>query len=306
MSTEPVHTREGPLDELQLERLALGELTSTQEAALRQRCVAVGMDLDARIAELRSSNEQILAGHPPSRAAAVIERRLGERRAQRRSSWWTIGSIGSAVVATAVVLLIIRSQGDGLGELDGIGGREGPAEIQGGASDSASLGDSAGVVRLKGAQSRLVIHRQAEGSDDGAELLREGQAVFAGDVLQVSYVAAGASLGVIVSIDGRGVTTLHEPSPQTAEGATKLDQGGAIPLTSAYELDDAPAFERFFFVTGEDATLTAEIVMSAARSLARTPYKARGEPLILPAQLDQRSFLLIKKEGRGAGGGGRQ
>jgi hypothetical protein len=67
-------------------------------------------------------------------------------------------------------------------------------------------------------------------------------------VLQVSYVALGRPYGVIFSIDGAGVVTLHHPT--SAEGEQALvDLDGAVPLPSAYELDDAPRFEKFFFVT---------------------------------------------------------
>lgn len=65
----------------------------------------------------------------------------------------------------------------------------------------------------------------------------------------MSYVAAGRAHGVIVSIDGRGQVTLHFPAD--AGAPTALESGRAVPLSHSYELDDAPLFERFMFVTAE-------------------------------------------------------
>ncbi len=283
--------------ELQLERLALGELTTTEEAALRRRMIDAGLDPDAELLTLRASNESILGAHSPQRAAGVIERRLADAKAKRRSAWWMVAP---ALATTAVVLFLVRASG-------------GPEAPSGdtlptlSALTSAASGEvedpTGDGIRLKGTESRLVLHRQIAdtGGDpaEGAERLREGQEVSEGDVLQVSYIAAGASHGVIVSIDGRGVTTLHYPPPQEEPTSTRLEQGAAIPLSSAYELDDAPSFERFFFVTSEGpAPLSAEVVTRAAEALAASPADARDAALALPPELSQRAFLLEKSPRR--------
>jgi len=280
--------------QLRLERLALGELTTVEEATLRESMRSQGLDPDQRLAALRASNEAILAAHSPQRAAVVIERRLADAKAKRRSAWWMAAP---AVAATAVILLLIRGPGgpdDPSGE-----GLPTLSNLTSGAPTGEAEDPTGDGIRLKGAESRLVLHRQIEGPNDQAERLREGQAVSEGDVLQVSYLAAGASHGVIVSIDGRGITTLHYPPPQEPPTSTRLEQGAAIPLSSAYELDDAPSFERFFFVTSEGSTpLNAEVVTRAAESLAASPSAARNAPLALPPELSQRAFLLEKESKR--------
>lgn len=288
------HTTDTSRVQLQLERLALGELTPREETALRETMRALGLDPDEQLAALHASNESILAAHSPQRATAVIERRLADAKAKRRSAWWMAAP---AVAATAVILLLIRGPGgpddptgEGLPTLSGLTSGAGTGEAEDPTGDG---------IRLKGTESRLVLHRQIEANDGQAERLREGQTVSEGDVLQVSYIAAGASHGVIVSIDGRGVTTLHYPLPQDPPTSTRLEQGAAIPLSSAYELDDAPSFERFFFVTSEgSAPLSAELVTRAAESLAASPTTARSAPLALPPELSQRAFLLEKSERR--------
>ena len=112
------------------------------------------------------------------------------------------------------------------------------------------------------------------------------------DVLQLSYVAVGRKYGVIFSIDGRGIVTVHYPYAEN--GATpELEQGGEIYLRYAYELDDAPLFERFFFVTS-DKPFNIAIVEKAARLLASKTGQARNTDLKLPSGFEQYSFLLNK------------
>ena len=276
------------IDELQIERLALDELSPSEEAALRARIQAAGgPSTEQRLAELQSSNAAILAAHPPERAAAVIQRRLADAKT-RRSSWWMVGP---AIAATAVVLLIIRNQ-DPIDVADrDFPTIENPTERHSGGISSD--------IRLKGSRPHLVLYRQTSDEGEGAERLHAGQEVAAGDVLQVSYIAAGATAGVILSIDGRGVTTLHYPATESAPPST-LEQGAAIPLSNAYELDDAPTFERFFFVTSQGPPLDIEVVLRAARSLANAPSRARDAPLPLPLGYEQDAFLLRKSEFAGA------
>ncbi len=263
-----------------IERLALGELSASEEATLRAKLVADGLDPDRLLADLRASNATILAAHPPSRAAAVITRRMADAQ-PARSRWWVYAPM---FAATVIVLFLI-------------GVPNHPELVDEPASSWTGQQEAPpedGIL-LKGAEARLVIHRQTA---EGAQRLRDGQPVAEGDVLQVSYIAAGAHHGVIVSIDGRGVVTQHFPPPAEA-ATTNLEQGGAIPLGTAYELDDAPAFERFFFVTSQGPHhVHTEVVFQAAATLAATHED--GAVLPLPAGLSQFTFLL-RKVGQHAG-----
>lgn len=278
---------EKEVPELLIERLALGELSEGEAAALRARIAAAGGPSEAeRLAAIEASNEAILAAHPPARAAAVIERRLAERRQRARAAWWMAAP---ALVAAAAVVLVVRTQGDGMSE--------GPGSTTASAADTAGDPDTAGgpdTVRLKGLEPHLEIYRKA---GDAAERLADRAAVRAGDVLQVSYVAAGAAHGVIVSIDGNGVVTIHLPPPGGPADAPLL-QGGAIPLSAAYELDDAPGFERFFFVTGPSAEALAG-VEAAAQALARRDDHGLRGSLELGPELRQSAITLVKASAEG-------
>jgi hypothetical protein len=65
-----------------------------------------------------------------------------------------------------------------------------------------------------------------------------------------------------------------------------------VSLASAFELDDAPAFERFFFVTSPEPFAVAVVTEAAARL---GPSGAGGR-LELPPSLEQ-STLLLRKDG---------
>lgn len=134
----------------------------------------------------------------------------------------------------------------------------------------------------------LYVHRSTPTGE--VQALGDGATAHPGDLLQLSYVPGGEHYGVIVSVDGAGEVTTHVA---TADGhAVALSPEGAA-LDHAWELDDAPGFERFFFVTA-DVPFDADTVVDAARRLAQHPDAARTAPLPLPADLEQRSLLLDK------------
>jgi hypothetical protein len=55
---------------------------------------------------------------------------------------------------------------------------------------------------------------------------------------------------VIFSIDGRARVTLHFPASERE--TPSLDSSGEVVLPYGYRLDDAPRFERFYFVTSAE------------------------------------------------------
>jgi hypothetical protein len=143
------------------------------------------------------------------------------------------------------------------------------------------------TVTIKGS-TRLVAYRAIAG---GALRLDDAAPAHAHDLIQLAYAADGG-FGAIVSIDGRGVVTRHLPLHGDGCGAAPLATGeGRVPR--AFELDDAPGFERFFLITGRRPFALAE-VLAAADALARTPAGARFLPLALPPDLSQQSVLLQK------------
>lgn len=253
--SEPNQPRDIP--PLHLELLAAGELSPERAAAVRAR----HPDADARVAAIHASNAEILAAHPPALVAAVIRRKAAP--SPRRRALWLAAP---ALACAAIVLLVVRT---------------GPEEH---VREDIPAPDE---IRIKGLEPRLVVHRQ---DGDAPAELREPASARPRDVLQLSYIAAGAPHGVILSLDGDGLVTLHHPT--NAADSTALRQDGAVRLPQSYELDDAPRFERFIFVTA-DAPLPVDTILAAARALTVDPAHA---PLAVPAGARQTSFLVEKAD----------
>ncbi|MCH9684607.1 MAG: hypothetical protein K0V04_24435 [Deltaproteobacteria bacterium] len=145
-------------------------------------------------------------------------------------------------------------------------------------------------VRIKGLMPRLLIHRQQHGQ---VEQLHDGSVAHTGDLVQISYMAAGNRNGVVVSLDGRGVVTLHHPPRPNADAT--LVARGLHALDHAYELDDAQSYERFVFITSGDEPIDVQTVITAARRLAARGPAARHSPLPLPERWEQRFVTLDKR-----------
>jgi len=263
---------EDALPDLVLERYRLGELSADEVEALRQRLLEEP-ELRVRLEDLEASDAEIRHRYPPAWLAERIRSRLpvatpatrGQRPGMARR--W---AVPVAVVATAGLLLVVAPW-LGVRPPPGVGV---PRPIEERSGD-----------HIKGLEPRLEIFLKTA---EGSEGLTDGAVVGVGDVIRVGYRAAGRGFGVILSVDGRGAVTVH--LPVAGERAAALAPGELVLLDHAYELDDAPRFERFFLVTGEVPFAVAPVV-SAARQLGAT---TNPTGLRLAAPLKQTTFLLRK------------
>jgi hypothetical protein len=238
----------------QLERLAQGEL---DEKATRALTARLGVDeVAARLAAVTASDQEILARLPPEVVGASIRRRLASPR--RR------GPLLMALVPLAVAASVWAI----------------------GYSPRLATGPGADQTRIKGAP-HLLVYRA--GSAGKPARLSPAARVRPHDQLQLAYTGGDARYGTIVSVDGRGVVTRH--LPVDAAGPAAL-AAGETRLPQSYELDDAPGFERFFFITGP-RPFSLDQVLAAAGALARDA-DARHKPLALDPALSQESLLLEK------------
>ncbi|WP_375755353.1 ActD-like protein [Corallococcus exercitus] len=266
-----------------LERIALGELPPDELVAARDR-LSREPDGPARLAALEADSRATLEALSPDRVAREVKARFARAstpaapRAEAppsRPSWRFLPALVPVLAAATLFVLV----------------RPGASSQEQEARDPwSATGSTPGVLeptRSKGLQPRLDVHRQAA---TRTERLTDGAPAQAGDVVQLSYTAAGHAHGVILSVDGRGTVTPHLPAP--GDTSAPLERSGTHLLPRAYELDDAPGFERFFLITA-DAPFELDGVMAAARVLAASP-EARTAPLTLPTGLGQTSFLLEK------------
>lgn len=254
-----------PLPDWILERYRLGELPAEELEEVR-RALADDADARERLEALDASDRRLLEAHPPGPAVGAIRRRAqGSRAAGRaRLPRWLV-----LVPALATALVVFVASRPPVPEI---------APVPGAAEGS----------RAKGLRPRLLVYRVVERQ---AEPLADGAAARRGDTLQLAYVSGGRRFGAIVSLDGRGQVTLHLPATD-GSAAAALQKQRETALPRAYQLDDAPAFERFFFVTS-DAPFATDTVLVAGRTLASSPRAETGL-LALPAHLDQTALSLRK------------
>jgi hypothetical protein len=246
-----------------VERAALDEVPPASRDRI---ATADPTELAATIAALRERDAAELAAHPAGPAIAQIQARIAatRKRPSRTLRW---GLLGLATSAAAVMIFMKL-----------------------GASHTAAppIHDDNDGVRVKG-PARLVVFRQA---GDHAERLEQDAVARAGDLLQLRYDTGRHGYGVIASVDGAGVVTLHFPSSEDAPPeATALAKKSTV-LPHAYALDDAPKFERFFFITANEP-IDVQQSLAALRALAQRPDSGDAA-LELPPGLDQWSLRLKK------------
>ena len=268
---------------LMLERIVAGELDMPKDAEQDEL-------LMRRIEELRESNRAILEQYPAEEVARELEQRLAldegqtdpsdeasdsEETEETEGGSVTLfrrrGFRGFALVAAAAIIALAAIVPQLIGRT-GVGSNE--------------------PVRIKGLKPSISIYRQNDGN---VERLRDHAKVAEGDLLQISYIAAAEPYGVILSIDGRGVVTVHMPDTRYSGSAARLEPSGEVALDFSYRLDDAPSFERFFFLTS-DRVFDVTLVVNAAKKLALKDGMT-GD-LDLPDYINQCSVTLVKESSR--------
>jgi hypothetical protein len=257
------------ISDVRLERYRLGELEPGEREAIAV-WLAGDPALRSRLAALEQSDREIAAAHPPRDMAGAIARRVRASASSpgqgaqhgfsrvRPPAWL----VPAGVVATCVCVAAVAA--------------------------SVWLWRPAGDdTTIKGGESSLVMYRRV---GDRSEELSRGALVRPGDQVRVGYRASGRAYGVILSIDGRGNLTQHLPKAGGRSAA--LQPSGTVFLDFAYELDDAPRWEAFYFVTS-DAPFDLEPIRRAVREAAisgRSP-----ETLALPRGFMQFLFPLSKE-----------
>jgi hypothetical protein len=256
---------EPQLPDITLEQYLLGELPRKEMAATK-RLLERDEKLRSRLEELERSNREILDRHPAEGMSRRIESKLGPQpSAMHFLQPWTMKAL---VGAAALVLLVFLLPHD---------------------FDSIRPGGTTSTERLKGQEPHLKLFRK---TPEASEELEDGARVVAGDVIRIAYLAAGQPYGIIISVDGKGAVTLHVP--HRGRRSVRLENDGEVLLDFALELDDAPRWERFFFVTGRTPFDVAPI-LEAAKDIDLDVSVDRPERLDLPSDLAQ--FVISLEKG---------
>lgn len=259
--------------DLLLERYRLNEVSPAERAEV-ERQLRENEAVRRRLAEIERSDEAMREGDFASSLAKQVRERAAEKATRggpgqpstaRASSRVLPWALPAAVAATVMVVVVIGSR---------IGG---------------SRPDDAGE-RIKGLRPSLSLFRQ---TPRGSETVADKATAREGDVVRLAYRAAGQAYGVIVSIDGRGAVTVH--LPPAGREAVRLQPGDNVLLDSAYELDDAPRFECFYFVTAREPFDTQPVIEAAKQAAAIDHPVSPPARLPLPRQFAQSMFVLQKE-----------
>jgi len=269
-----------------MEQMLLGELP---EDLARE--VAAGSSFLSQKEELENSNAEILRDYPADAMAEKIRIRM-EKESRITSITDIAGTVGTEggkrpagsgktgrpgifaavplLAAAALVMAVVL-----------------PLTL--GRTETGVREDNAATVRLKGLEPHLKIYRK---TGEHVDLLKNNSPVKTGDLLQLSYVSGSRKYGAILSIDGNGFVTLHYPAGLGE--SMELQTAGEIPLDFSYQLDNAPGFERFFFITS-DSYFSLTGIMDEAARMAGSYYGARNGNLPVPGVCDTESILLVKE-----------
>jgi hypothetical protein len=271
MNDKPAGRR---LSDIALERFRLDELPLDLAGGVEQR-IATDEQLQRRLHALARSDDEIRVSYPRERFVESISTRLGSHQHERRTTprWTAMYWMAAVAAATAVVTLVLvippRTS----------------APLSGRSSAASPPAD-----RIKGLAPALRVYRKTSTT---SEMLADGAFARRGDLVRVGYEAAGRPYGLIVSIDGRGGVTRH--LPLTGELAARLEPSSTVLLDQAYELDDAPRWERFYFITGT-SQFPVMPVLEAARRAAATSEAEQRARLTLAQGLEQTTFFLQKED----------
>ena len=265
--TRPDDAARTRVPDLYLERYRLGELPDDERHRV-ERLLELDPELRGRLEALEATEAQIAKRYPAplmderiregARAAGVSRNEAPSTR-HTRAGWWLMPALAAAAIVLAVGVSVIRA----------------PEPDDG--------------VLVKGGDAEIVVFRRTVA---GSERLEPGATASRGDLLRVGYHAAGQPYGVIVSTDGNGSVTQH--LPRSGARAVSLEAGGTVLLDFSYELDDAPRWERFYLITG-DEPFDLEPVRRAALAAATAGSVTTPPPLSLAADLDQSVFSLSKE-----------
>lgn len=269
-----------------LERYILNELPDSRIKEI-DRQLKEDPSLKREFERLENSNKDILHRYPPasivpeilSQYNYEIEKKKRERVTRTRPVFFRRLAYASPAFAIVLILLftLFPFQKENIGPIEPTP----PTD----------------VTRPKGpelTEPNLIVYRKG---DSEPEKLKNGVKAKAGDLLQIAYAAAKEKYGVILSVDGNGTVTLHYP--ERKDQSTVLKKGTNVLLGNSYELDNAPGFERFFFITSMSEIDVADVLQKAKR-LAHDFKRAKTNNIELVGPFKQTSVLISKGNGDGS------
>ena len=242
-----------------LERFLTGDLPDEEMNTLRE-LEATDVVFANRVKMLREDNKAILNKLPfetlagkladvPETADVLETANVADSaehaNAARIAPRFTLMKFAAAamfIFAVALVAFMVQREtvvagGNAAGNGDDV------AAVNGSQITQVAFAETQSDTRIKGLDARMEVWKK---TDAGIVQLQDLDEVREGDEIQLRYAVPEKCFGLLFSMDGNGALTLH-----MGDGvkAIELTPGKMNSLPFAYKLDDAPYFEKFFFVT---------------------------------------------------------
>jgi len=218
-----------------IERYLLGELPAREMAALKT-LENKNIEFCSQLALLRNSNEELLAEYPAKEFAEKMQAAKFKIIEPIKNRWLMPLAACAGLLLAATVLINIFSE----------------STLENSSAQNVVINEDG--TRVKGLKTDLEIWRKTA---DSVEKLSNGSEAKAGDLLQMRYIAEEKCYGVLLSIDGNRVLTVHLSGENGR--AKELESGKIVSLESSYELDNAPKSETFYLFTSKKEFALAPI-----------------------------------------------
>ena len=227
-----------------LERFLTGDLPEEEMNKLRE-LEANDAVFANRVKMLREDNKAILSKLPFETLAANLGMDAAGNAAKnvaKNVARFTLVKFAAAamfVFAVALVAFFAQRETSVMNERVG----SDVANVNGSQNTQVALAENESDTRIKGLDARMEVWKKTPA---GIVQLNDLDSVGEGDEIQLRYAVPEKCFGLLFSMDGNGALTLH-----MGDGvkAIELAPGKMNSLPFAYKLDDAPYFEKFFFVT---------------------------------------------------------
>lgn len=262
------------IPEIMLERYILNEV-SEEEKSIIETALKENPETAKRIQKIKQSNTEILKDYTPEYFLNVLGNRTNSDTEIAKSRSHKLFSMKNYKIFAAfstAVLIIFASL---FFMLNPLGINPGETNIE--------------TTRIKGSKQKLFIYRK---TDEGSQLLKSGDTASEGDIIQVAYYTRENKYGAIVSIDGNKNITLHYPAELSAKPSLKVNI--SVPLENSYQLDNAPDYEIFYFITSNKPINLNYIIQRIDITLKSTTDIGKTE-LRLGQSLNITKFQLIKR-----------
>jgi hypothetical protein len=225
-----------------LERFLTGDLPEEEMREIRELEVTDEM-LARRIEMLREDNKAILNKLPfEALAGKLADAAETANVVNTASRFRLLKLVSAAVLVLSVALVAFFTQRETVVTGANVAGGD-VAQARDAQDTQVALAETPSDTRIKGLDARMEVWKKTEA---GIVQLQDLDEVREGDEIQLRYAVPEKCYGLLFSMDGNGALTLHMGD---GAKAIELAPGKMNSLPFAYKLDDAPYFEKFFFVT---------------------------------------------------------